>query len=102
MVINGAMSKHETQMTRWYWQQVGGILIEEFPVLHRGSSWSHRLLDGLIIKNGDHKNRQTNGSFNRGERRYYCSNKKQQTWHVPYGANIIFYRASACSQAKKH
>lgn len=49
------MSKHETQMTRWYWKQVGGTLIEEFPALHRGSSWGRRLLDGLVIKNGDHK-----------------------------------------------
>jgi hypothetical protein len=36
-VLGLAMSKHETPMTRWYWQQVGGTLIEEF-VAAQGSA----------------------------------------------------------------
>jgi hypothetical protein len=27
------MSKRETPMTRWYWQQTGGTLIEKFVVV---------------------------------------------------------------------
>lgn len=29
------MSRRETPMTRWYWKQVGGTLIEEFCVVER-------------------------------------------------------------------
>ncbi len=28
------MSKNETPMTRWYWKQLGGTLVEEFIVVH--------------------------------------------------------------------
>ena len=48
-----AMSKHETPMTRWYWQQVGGALIEEFVAVKRTSTCGVRILDGVIIKDGD-------------------------------------------------
>lgn len=47
------MSKLETPMTRWFWQQVGGTLIEEFCAVPRSISCSVRLLDGVIIKGGD-------------------------------------------------
>jgi len=47
------MSKHETPMTRWYWKQVGGTLIEEFEVVKRTAENSRRVLDGVIIKNGE-------------------------------------------------
>jgi hypothetical protein len=32
------MSKLETPMTRWYWHQVGGTLIEEFCAVRRSGS----------------------------------------------------------------
>ena len=44
------MSKLETPMTRWYWQQVGGTLIEEFCAVPRSRECSNRLIDGVIIK----------------------------------------------------
>jgi len=47
------MSKHETPMTRWYWQQVGGTLIEEFVAVKGTSKCGVRVLDGVIIKGGD-------------------------------------------------
>lgn len=47
------MSKHETPMTRWYWQQVGGTLIEEFAAVRRSANCGARLLDGVIIKGGE-------------------------------------------------
>ena len=37
-------------MTRWYWQQVGGTLIEEFCAVSRGQDCSNRVIDGVIIK----------------------------------------------------
>jgi hypothetical protein len=43
------MSKHETPMTEWYWRRVGGLLIEEYPVVARGVNHGVRRLDGLII-----------------------------------------------------
>jgi len=36
-------------MTRWYWQQVGGLLIEEFQVVSQGNGQGRRLVDGLIV-----------------------------------------------------
>lgn len=47
------MSKRETPMTRWYWQQVGGTLIEEFVAVKGTSKCGVRLLDGVIIKTGN-------------------------------------------------
>lgn len=43
------MSKHETPLTRAYWRQTGGTLIEEYPVVPRGRDRAGRWLDGLII-----------------------------------------------------
>lgn len=40
-------------MTRWYWQQVGGTLIEEFIAVKGTSDCGVRVLDGVIIKDGD-------------------------------------------------
>ena len=36
-------------MTRWYWQQTGGLLIEEFPLVKAGPSNAPRYADGLIV-----------------------------------------------------
>ena len=47
------MSKLETPMTRWYWQQVGGTLIEEFCAVRRSKSCQVRRIDGVIIKGGE-------------------------------------------------
>lgn len=49
------MSRRETPMTRWYWEQVGGSLIEEFIIVTRkqgAAGHAQRLLDGLIIRDG--------------------------------------------------
>ena len=43
------MSKHETPLTRRYWDEVGGMLVEEFPAVLRGSGIAQRLIDGVII-----------------------------------------------------
>ena len=42
-------------MTRWYWQQVGGTLIEEFMAVRRSKDCGRRLLDGVIVKDGEHR-----------------------------------------------
>lgn len=40
-------------MTRWYWQQVKGTLIEEFLVVNGSGTCGKRLLDGVIIQGGE-------------------------------------------------
>ena len=42
-------------MTRWYWRQIGGTLCEEFQAVPRTPTSAQRLLDGVIIPNGEHK-----------------------------------------------
>ncbi len=37
-------------MTEWYWRRVGGLLIEEYPVVLPGANHGVRRLDGLIIR----------------------------------------------------
>lgn len=49
------MSKHETPLTRKFWQEVGGTLIEEFPAVFRGKENSQRLMDGVILVCGESK-----------------------------------------------
>ena len=49
------MSKHETPLTRRFWNEVGGTLIEEFPAVLRGKNNSQRLMDGVIILNTETK-----------------------------------------------
>ena len=48
------MSKLETPLTRRYWKNVGGTLIEEFPAVIKTDTNSRRLLDGVIILGEDH------------------------------------------------
>lgn len=43
------MSKHETPLTRRYWTEVGGTLIEEYRVVKKTATQAQRLVDGLII-----------------------------------------------------
>jgi len=47
------MSKHETQMTRWYWKQIGGTLVEEFIVVHGSVDHGKRVLDAIILPSGE-------------------------------------------------
>jgi hypothetical protein len=49
------MSKHETPLTRKYWHSVGGTLVEEFPVVRRTATCAQRLLDGLIVLDGNNR-----------------------------------------------
>jgi hypothetical protein len=43
------MSKCETPMTRKYWEDVGGILIEEFPAVRASAKAGPRHMDGVIV-----------------------------------------------------
>ncbi len=49
------MSKKETPMLRRYWEQVGGILIEEFMAVKKTSECGRRLIDGVIILDAEPK-----------------------------------------------
>ena len=46
------MSKRETPLTRRYWKEIGGTLIEEFPVVRRAADRGHCLIDGVVILGG--------------------------------------------------
>ena len=58
------MSKHETWRTRKYWEQSGGLLIEEFLAIksNKAKSTAKRLIDGVIVL-GEPNNIQSGGSF---------------------------------------
>ena len=47
------MSKRETPLTHHYWETVGGTLIEEFVAVLPSDSNARRLMDGVIILNGN-------------------------------------------------
>lgn len=49
------MSKLETPMTRRYWERVGGTLLEEYPAVRRRPGVGRRLVDAIIIVDGDHR-----------------------------------------------
>lgn len=49
------MSKRETPLTRWFWRQTGGTLIEEFVAVQKGDGGGVRLIDGVIIKGGERR-----------------------------------------------
>lgn len=42
-------------MTRRYWERAGGTLLEEYLVVPRGPGVGRRLIDGVIIVDGDHR-----------------------------------------------
>lgn len=45
------MSKNETPMLRQFWQQVGGILIQEYMAVKKTPTCGKRLIDGIILPN---------------------------------------------------
>jgi hypothetical protein len=49
------MTKLETPMTRRYWKRVGGTLLEEYLVMPRRLGVGRRLIDAVIIVDGDRR-----------------------------------------------
>lgn len=47
------MSKHETPLTLRYWEQVGGTLIEEFTAVKSSPTTGKRLMDAVIVLDGE-------------------------------------------------
>ncbi|MCI4671818.1 MAG: hypothetical protein MRZ79_26990 [Bacteroidia bacterium] len=45
------MSKHESWRTRQYWEEIGGLLIEEYVAVRGNSEQGRRAIDGLIVLN---------------------------------------------------
>jgi hypothetical protein len=43
------VSKHESALTRAFWDEVGGTLIEEFCAVRRSSESGRRMIDGIIL-----------------------------------------------------
>ena len=54
------MSKHETPLTRRYWKEIGGTLIEEFEAvsLRRNPYQARRNIDGVVVLDGPHEIRK--------------------------------------------
>jgi hypothetical protein len=48
------MSKHETPMTRRYWERVRGTLLEEYLIVRSSPGVGRRMIDAVIIEDGDH------------------------------------------------
>ena len=46
------MNDLQRRMIRWYWRQVGGTLVEEFPLVSRLAGSRPPSADGLIIRRG--------------------------------------------------
>jgi hypothetical protein len=53
------MSKRETPFTRRFWLETGGTLIEEFRAVRRRSGRGPRLIDGVIVPDGEFTLRKT-------------------------------------------
>lgn len=49
------MSKHESLMTRWYWKQIGGTLVEDYVVVEETAECGRRALDAVIFPDGENK-----------------------------------------------
>lgn len=47
------MSSKETPITRKYWNEIGGTLIEEFLLVPKGSENGWRKIDAIIIPSGE-------------------------------------------------
>jgi hypothetical protein len=47
------MSLLEMPMTRWYWRTIGGTLIEEFVAVRGSRTCGRRVLDGVIVSDGE-------------------------------------------------
>ena len=54
------MSKYETPLTRRYWKEIGGTLIEEFEAvpLRRDPYQARRNIDGVVVLGGSHEIRK--------------------------------------------
>ncbi len=55
------MGKLEVPMTLWFWQMLGGLLIEESLALRRTANQGQRLINAVIVL-GDKKRRLTRGA----------------------------------------
>jgi hypothetical protein len=49
------MSKHETPMTKGFWQSAAhGLFVAEYPLVQRGADRAPRYVDGLILPDEPH------------------------------------------------
>ena len=64
-----SLSKHETPLTRWFWQQIGGELIEEYCLISRGPMGSGRWTDGVVLPDRPTRRGQVGGTSSIGQER---------------------------------
>lgn len=95
MAHNLSMSKHETSLTRRYWQSVGGTLIEEFPAVLRGPNNAQRLIDGVIILGEGHVIAKSRDFEIKGKDIIVIQSKANRLGMYLIGQAIIFARLMA-------
>lgn len=78
-------------MTRWYWNQVGGLLIEEFMVVRRGDQQARRLIDGLIVV-GEEKAISEKRTFDITGRDVIVIQSKNRPLSMPLMGQCLFSR----------
>ncbi len=49
------MSKIENPLIHQYWKKVGGILVEEFPIIQKSKHSGRRVIDAIIVPDGENK-----------------------------------------------
>jgi hypothetical protein len=49
------VSKHETPLTRAYWEEIGGTLIEEYCAVRKTPTTGRRLIDGVVVTDGEQR-----------------------------------------------
>lgn len=85
------MSLYETPMTKWYWEQVGGLLILEFMVVKRADQQARRLLDGLIVV-GEKKRIADKRTFDIVDRDVIVIQSKNRRLGMPLMGQCLFSR----------
>ena len=83
------MSKHETPLTRKFWNEVGGTLIEEFLAVSKGKDNAQRLIDGVIILDGETRIAKTSEVNIKGKKIIVIQTKASRLGMYLMGQSII-------------
>lgn len=83
------MSKHETPLTRRFWEEVGGTLIEEFLAVSKGKDNAQRLIDGVILVDEETRIAKTSDVIIKGKKIIVIQTKASRLGMYLIGQSII-------------
>ena len=86
------MSLKETKITRWYWKQIGGTLIEEYCVVQGRSGQGGRWVDGLIILGTEKKRLRPRSSYDITGKDVVVVQSKYRRLNMPLMGQTLFAR----------